>query len=425
MLKLSCNTLIAALLMTVLTQSQATQTDIKFQLDQGKWAPTTRAAIEQLITRHAVPDNTAESERAYAVFDWDDTSIINDVTDKFFLYQMDQLAYKLNPTEFSEVLRRSIPDKPLADSVKNLAGKPISFTQLTSDIERDYRYLYKNYEGMAGKQSLATITQSDAFKDFKAKLYFLFGAIIDSHGQLVAYPWEIFFCANMTESEVDALALASIRHSLQTGIAKVELTSPLSQAGQSGQIKTSFNDGMRVVPEIANLMHVLQRNGIDVFVVSAGFEPLVRTIATRPEFGYQLPANHVFGLRLESNDQGQYLAQSKKDYPVSYREGKPALVRQLIAPGKGDREPVLIAGDSNSDYGNFSLLPKVELGLIVNHLSSGDFGKVSRQAAEQLGKPDPRWVLQGVDESIGLWSPSEKTLKMGSNEALLLRPDTP
>lgn len=117
----------------------------------------------------------------------------------------------------------------------------------------------------AGKQSLATVTQTNEFKDFKTKLYFLFGAIIDSHGQLIAYPWEIFFCTNMTESEVDVLALASIRHSLQTGIAKVELTSPETQAGQSGKVKISFNDGMRVVPAIANLMHVLHRNGIDLF----------------------------------------------------------------------------------------------------------------------------------------------------------------
>lgn len=425
MLKLTRNTLIAVLLMRTVNQSQATETDIKFQLVQGKWSPATRAAIEQLIAKHAVPDDTAESKRVYAVFDWDDTSIINDVTDKFFLYQMDRLAYKLSPAEFSKVLRKTIPEKPLAESIKNIAGKPLTFAKLTADIERDYLYLYNHYEGMAGKQSLETVTQTDAFKDFKTKLYFLFGAIIESHGQLVAYPWEIFFCANMTESEVDALALASIRHSLQTGIAQVELTSPKIPAGQSGQVKISFNDGMRVVPEIANLMHVLQRNGIDVFVVSAGFEPLVRTIASRPEFGYQLPANRVYGLRLETNDEGRYLAQSKKDYPVSYREGKPALVRQLIAPGKGNREPVFVAGDSNSDYGNFSLLPNVELGLIVNHLSSGDFGEISRQAAEHLGKPSPRWVLQGVDESIGLWSPSEKTLKIGSNEARLLRPDTP
>ncbi|POM10573.1 hypothetical protein CUU62_23010 [Pseudomonas sp. WP001] len=180
----------------------------------------------KLIAKHAVPDDTAESKRVYAVFDWDDTSIINDVTDKFFLYQMDRLAYKLSPAEFSKVLRKTIPEKPLAESIKNIAGKPLTFAKLTADIERDYLYLYNHYEGMAGKQSLETVTQTDAFKDFKTKLYFLFGAIIESHGQLVAYPWEIFFCANMTESEVDALALASIRHSLQTGIAQVELTSP-------------------------------------------------------------------------------------------------------------------------------------------------------------------------------------------------------
>jgi len=61
---------------------------------------------------------------------------------------MDQLAYKLSPAEFSEVLHKTIPDKPLAESVKNVAGQPLTFAQLTADIERDYLYLYNNYEGM-------------------------------------------------------------------------------------------------------------------------------------------------------------------------------------------------------------------------------------------------------------------------------------
>ena len=54
---------------------------------------------------------------------------------------MDQLAYKLSPAEFSEVLHKTIPDKPLAESVKNVAGQPLTFAQLTADIERDYLYL--------------------------------------------------------------------------------------------------------------------------------------------------------------------------------------------------------------------------------------------------------------------------------------------
>lgn len=425
MAKRSIQTFVFAALLSVSAVSISASPVAALQLEPGKWAPATRDAIQHLIARAAVPASTPESKRPYAVFDWDDTSIINDVTDKFFLYQMDQLAYKLTPAEFAQVLSKTIPAGPFANSVKNLDGKPLTFKQLSTDLNRDYEWLYQNYQGMAGSKPLVEVTASDQFKDFKAKLYFLFGAVIDSYGQLIAYPWEVFFCANMTEAEFQKLALESIRHSLQAGIAKVELISPSSQAGESGQIKTTYTDGMRVVPEIANLMHVLQRSGIDVYVVSAGFEPLVEVIATRPEFGYALEPRQVFGLRLEQDEQGRFLAESKRSYPVSYKEGKPALIRQLIAPQRHNQEPVFIAGDSNSDYGNFSLLPNVKLGLIVNHLSGGDFGKVSQEAASQLGKPNPRWVLQGVDEAIGLWTPSEKTLKIGSDTPQLLRAQTP
>lgn len=54
-------------------------------------------------------------------------------------------------------------------------------------------------------------------------------------------------------------------------------------------------------------------------------------------------------------------------------------------------------------------------GLIVKHLTKGDFGEVSREAAHQLGRTDARCALQGVDENIGLWRPSEETLKLGNS----------
>lgn len=393
-----------------------------FLLDDGKWAPNTRNAIERMITAHGVPQGTIESKRPYASFDWDDTSIINDVTDKFFLYQIDNLEFKLTPDQFRQVLETGIPSQANDPIARNLEGKAVTFGAITSDLNSAYEYLYKNYISKSADQRSTAIYRTDEFLDFKTKLYFLFQAIIDTHGAKVAYPWEVFFCSNMTTEEVEDLALRSVRPSLQAGIVKTSIESPRSHPGKSGVVKISYVEGMRVVPEIADLMHTLQRSGIDVFVVSAGFEPLVRVIATRPEFGYNVPKDHVYGLRLATTADGKYLAQPKKDHPISYREGKPEIIRKYIAPQREGRDPIFVAGDSNSDFGNFSMLPGVELGLIVNHQSTGDFGKVSAEAVKMMGNADARWVMQGVDENIGLWRPSEMTTKIGESEPRLVHP---
>lgn len=391
-------------------------------LDQGKWAPNTRHAIERFIAANGVPANTPESKRPYASFDWDDTSIINDVTDKFFLYQIDNLAFELTPEEFRKVLITGIPSQ-LSDTIaRSVDGHPVVFSALTTDLGSDYEFLYQEYISKPLEHRDTAIFSTDEFKDFKTKLYFLFQAIVDTHGPKVAYPWQVFFCSNMTEQVVEDLALRSVRHSLQTGIVKTTLESPHSRPGKTGVVKISYVEGMRVVPEIADLMHTLQRNGIDVFVVSAGFEPLVKVIATRPEFGYNIPSNQVYGLRLETSAAGTYIAQAKIGHPISWREGKPEIIRKYIAPRREGRDPIFVAGDSNSDFGNFSMLPGVSLGLIVNHQSTGDFGRISAEAAKTLGRPDARWVLQGVDENIGLWSPTESTTKIGSTQAYLLSP---
>ncbi|WP_086709109.1 hypothetical protein [Streptomyces antimycoticus] len=122
----------------------------------------------------------------------------------------------------------------------------------------------------------------------------------------------------MTHAEFRALAVASIRHQMQTGIADITLTSPGRRPGRAGQVSVSYTDGQRTVPEIANLMHTFQANGIDVYVVSAGFEPLVEAIASSPAFGYNLPADKVYGLRLEEEPDGTYKPEYRHGYPVTF-----------------------------------------------------------------------------------------------------------
>jgi hypothetical protein len=151
---------------------------------------------------------------------------------------------------------RHIPQRRRARTFR--AGQRVSLEDITSD----YTYLYRTYEGLEGTKPPAEVTNTDQFRDFKAKFYFLFEAIIDTHGKHIAYPWEISFVDNMTREKFRKLALDSIRHQMQTGIAEHKLTSPSRLSGRTGRVAIEYTDGMRTVPEIANLMHTLpgQRN---------------------------------------------------------------------------------------------------------------------------------------------------------------------
>lgn len=391
-------------------------------LERGNWAPRNFDAIDKLIHKHASKNSPDDADAEYAVFDWDNTSIINDVTDKLFLYQMDRLAYKLTPEEFAQNLVRTIPGGLFKESITNKAGASVSLEDIAADINDDYTYLHANYQGLKGSKTLEEVTATPQFRDFKAKFYFLFEAIIDSHGKEIAYPWEIFFVDNMTEAEFSQLAHDSIRHQMGAEIQKVTIQSPEELAGRAGVVTKSYTEGMRTVPEIYNLMHTFLANGIDVYVVSAGFEPLVEAIASNPDYAYNVPTDKVFGLRLEQDSSGTYLPEYKKDYPFTYGSGKPELIHKEISGKHEGRDPVFVAGDSGSDLGNFTELPGMELGVIVNYLATGELGKISKQAAENIGTDNTRFVLQGVDENIGLWQPTEKTRKVGAPEPLLINP---
>ncbi|WP_086709108.1 hypothetical protein [Streptomyces antimycoticus] len=131
-------------------------------LDHGNWAPHTYQAISHLIDRYRSGDAQAPSAQ-YAVFDWDNTSIINDVTDKLFLYQMDTLNYRLPPDQFAANLSRTVPPGRFADTVRGTDGRRISLEDIASDIAADYTYLYRTYEGLAGTKPLAEVTTSDQF----------------------------------------------------------------------------------------------------------------------------------------------------------------------------------------------------------------------------------------------------------------------
>ena len=59
-----------------------------------------------------------------------------------------------------------------------------------------------------------------------------------------------------------------------------------------GSISQSIRQGLRTLPEMANLFNTLRANGIDPYIVSASMETAVAAFATNPAFGYAMPREH-------------------------------------------------------------------------------------------------------------------------------------
>ncbi len=389
-------------------------------LDQGKWAPDTYEAIQSLIKKHSIqsPDYNPK-KKPYVIFDWDNTSIMNDTEEALFYYQIEHLKFKLTPEQFYKVIQTNIPKGPFSEDYQNDKGDTITLEEITDDLKRDYEYLYDHYEGLKGNQSLDAIHTTDQFKDFKAKLYFLYEAIGGTYSTDVSYPWVLYLFSNMTVEEVQQMAETSNDLNLGARISEVTMTSPESLVGDAGVVSVSHTTGLRLTPEISNLMHTFQKNGIDVFVVSASMEEVVEVFATNPKYGYKLPKENVFGMRLKK-EEGKIQSAYEENYPFTAGHGKTESILNEIASKRDGQEPLFVAGDSSSDYEMLTEFKDTKLRLIINRVSDGKIGELSKTAAERIGKNNPKFILQGRNENTGLWIPTESTIKLGTDEKVLL-----
>ena len=67
-------------------------------LTTGKWAPNTYKSMQKLIDDYGIKSpNYNSSKKPYAVFDWDNTCIMNDTEEALYQYQIENLAFKLTP----------------------------------------------------------------------------------------------------------------------------------------------------------------------------------------------------------------------------------------------------------------------------------------------------------------------------------------
>lgn len=396
-------------------------------LKENNWAPATRAALNKMIRENGILSPKYDPlNKPYAVFDCDNTLTLNDVEEALLIYQLERLVFKIKPEQMAEVLETGIPDveAPFVEGYENTKGETLNVKIVAEDCAKSYEYLYKNYKGFGagGTQTLEEIQKTDEFKDFTTKVRYLYDAVNDTFDASVGYPWVTYLFTGMTPEEVQAVATESHKYWTSYGtFTKIKWVSPESLPGKAGVLSASYKTGITFPAETRDLTNTLMANGIDVYICSASFIDVIIASCADPQFGYNVKKENIYAMMLKKDASGRYINDYDYNYFQTQGKGKVHTINAFIRGKYNNRGPILVAGDSQGDYNMMTEYPSLKIGLIINRYRKDDFKIISKIAADTLGQPDAKYVLQGRDENIGQFRASEKCILLGETEERLAR----
>ena len=400
-------------------------TDTVPVLEPNNWAPATYERLVKLIEDNSYTEETCTygcSHKPYAVFDFDNTTVINDVEEALLIYQLENLRFAIKPEQMLEVLTTAVPTDDFISDYTNTEGMPLNVVLVAEDCAMSYQWLYENYEGFNGQLSLEEIKTSAHYLNFCTKVRFLYDAIGDTFDASVSYPWVTYLFTGMTPEEVQALAVDSNDYWLDYGVfTKVTWVSPEDLETPSGVVSVSYKTGIAFPEEMVNLYNTLMANEIEVYVCSASFIDVILTSATNPKYGLNVKPENVYAMRLQLDEDGCYMNAFDDAYFQTQGKGKSHTINAFIRGQHCNNGPILVAGDSKGDYNMITEYDDMQVGLIVNRCRKDSFYEISQIAADTLGEVDAKYILQGRDENTGVFIPREESLLLGKTEYQLLK----
>ena len=319
---------------------------------RGKWDPQVQTALNGLLSNCG--------EGSYAVFDFDQTSIVHDISQALWVYQIEHLCFA---------------DAPIHDFLDGIPEQESLMPETETTYAEMGRVLSEEYKTMTTRveagESIESIWQSDVYLDFRARMCSLLEAMDEQWGSWVAFLWQPGLLAGYTEAEAHALIHDAILE--QLGRDKLTVEQWLSPDGRWGG---DVMRGIWVSPEMKELYKCLQTANIDAYVCSASLELIVEALACDPVLGFGLPAERVYGLRFVEGE--KLTAQFDSQYKQPIKEGKVDCIKAYMAPAYGNTNPVLVAGDSNGDVPMLTAFSDMKHGLII------DVGRSETSAIGQL-----------------------------------------
>lgn len=325
----------------------------------GKWDPQVWKALNELMSNCG--------SGSYAVFDFDQTSIVHDISQALWVYQIEHLRFADAPAH------NFLDGIPTPESL--MPGTSVTYTEMGNALSAEYETLTTKLN--AG-ESIGSVRESEVYLDFRARMASLMQAMDEQWGSWVTYLWQPGLLAGYTEAEARALIHDAITEHL--GLSKLAVEPWHSPDGQWGG---NVMRGIWVSQEMKNLYKSLESSGIDAYICSASLELIVEVLACDPALGFGIPAERVYGLRFVAGD--RIVAQFDPNYKQPNREGKVDCIRSYMAPSHGDKGPMLVAGDSNGDVAMLTAFPDMRRGLIIDVGRSAEsaIGQLATQAREE------------------------------------------
>lgn len=361
------------------------------------WAPANRDRVEAFLLAQGIYGNAYDPQRPpVAVFDWDNTSIFNDIGDATFQYQVRALGLKLDPADLGRILPETLGlDRTPSGAQRDEAMEAYALLHKANLVGADALRV-------PWERKWAAIQRDDALRRAYAvlchRLIWFYQTLEAVDGAATAYPWVTRFYAGFGPHEVRTLVERVLADELRDpnrgeACTKVRIDHP-----DPGQTAMTIKLGLVFTEEVRELMAALRAHGFDVYVVTASFGPVVAAAAAR----YGVPDDHVIGMRLERRADGAFA--DRPIPPATYRQGKVDAIR-AFAP----RDPVFAAGDSDTDV-EMLLMPSVQLRLIIDRKRKGDIGRLAAKGR----RGDAGYLLQGradydADAAKGAWNGTTAT----------------
>jgi phosphoglycolate phosphatase-like HAD superfamily hydrolase len=353
-------------------------------LSPNAWAPPNLLSLYTSLSQWALSPDTPRT----ATFDFDNTCIFNDIGELVLRHQLEHLAFTLSPLDLQSTLPNTIYN---THSLLSGVSLPSAHAALLS--------LYTSITSSPSPPSPPSLL---AFKS-------LFGWYYDqllstpSIGARYAYSWSARLLSGFTHQDISRLLSDVIASHINAPIQEQTWTSYSVELDR--EVSTTFVQGLRAQPEIIDLMHALRAVGVRVYIVSASPQAVVQQAAS--QLGYPVDPEHVFGMRVELD--GDRLTSKMVDaniQPMTYREGKKQVIERFLTT-----PPVLVAGDSMTDYEMLVGFPQTEVILLINR-NREDPPMRTLYAEAITPQAGRRVILQGRDERLGAFIPSHETAEL-------------
>ncbi|MDK6233208.1 haloacid dehalogenase-like hydrolase [Aerococcus sp. UMB10185] len=363
---------------------------------QGNLEASLHRKLKDLITNYSHAGH-------YAVFDFDNTSVFNDIEDSLMMAMLDQFTYLLTPDDFCQTLSSG----PF-DYQKTFFNRPeLSLTNLVQDLDTLYRELYHQDD----------VKSQPAYASFAAKLR-LFYNLINTHFDKVAgQTWPTYLFKSFLPEEFCQIGQAALQSNLQAPFDQVILQSSSDHPGLAGPVQATFESGLNFPEEVHQLFACLTDHGIRPYIVSASPRLLVQMAVVLGD--YAIAPENIFGMEIACDANGRLTDQVAAGTYVTKSQGKVDCIQDLIQPRHDGKDPLMVFGDSMGDYAMLTAFEGTQARVLFNRYQDNATQYLVRTAQD----PASTYFVQGRDENTGQLRPSQATIPLGSQEPVLYASD--